>query len=447
MAVAMTDKTYRRLADMLLGAMYHPRDRGETSSFLFGPVGAGDLDKRFGVSIYYDEAELAKSALFARQEGPNYLRKVPISYIRALLIDFIADHYWLLKDEAMFGGAFECSYAEKLSEAPKQALAHALSSSGVFKPRSTLFLFPLGAVRVERAFQSNAFFLVDTRSLDEIQLPGGLSGHELDGNQFPPMADWKGKKWRPTAWLGISSPAQVVARRVKNAVLGALALTPLPQYRRQFTSQDTVGGICTIDDRTAGVSVTAPHVPPLSETIILARNDNEWLMMLSEQLASPDKAERRNMQALEYYYRSWFLGPSERFPILFFVLDSLFGSIADGTKAVVEGAHHLLGVDRDRMRLLCRLRNAVVHGGAPEVYDSTKYARYYQEYGADPVDDVELVVADSLRVTIFDGRLGEHPDPNAELIAELEAAGRLPQRRECSILARRRSQSRDDSET
>jgi len=70
----------------------------------------------------------------------------------------------------------------------------------------------------------------------------------------------------------------------------------------------------------------------------------------------------------------------------------------------------------ERLRLLLRLRNSVIHGGAPDVYDSDKYHRYYETYGDDPLFDLEVITARCLRSTVFNGALVEHADPNADLI-------------------------------
>ena len=73
-----------------------------------------------------------------------------------------------------------------------------------------------------------------------------------------------------------------------------------------------------------------------------------------------------------------------------------------------------------------QLRNSVVHGGAPDVYDSRKYARYFDDYDADPIHDLELVVAGCLRLKIFGDNLKEHADPNAAIVAQAQAKGLLP---------------------
>lgn len=75
-----------------------------------------------------------------------------------------------------------------------------------------------------------------------------------------------------------------------------------------------------------------------------------------------------------------------------------------------------------------RVRGAVVHGAAPDVYDSDHYEQYYAEYETDPIRDLELIVAKCLRNNIFGGTLPYHANPNAKIIAEQQAKGRMPRR-------------------
>ena len=57
-----------------------------------------------------------------------------------------------------------------------------------------------------------------------------------------------------------------------------------------------------------------------------------------------------------------------------------------------------------------------VHGGAPDVYESSKYQTYYRTYGKDAVKDMELIVARCLQQVIFPGKMTERPHNHAEAI-------------------------------
>ena len=73
-----------------------------------------------------------------------------------------------------------------------------------------------------------------------------------------------------------------------------------------------------------------------------------------------------------------------------------------------------------------KLRGAVVHGAAPDVYESEYYDAYYAAYGEDPICDLELVVARCLRLNIFGDKFFVHPDPHAAIVKQQQELGRLP---------------------
>jgi hypothetical protein len=77
----------------------------------------------------------------------------------------------------------------------------------------------------------------------------------------------------------------------------------------------------------------------------------------------------------------------------------------------------------ERIRLMLGLRASVIHGGAPNVYESSKYEEYYRTYERDPVRDLELIVARSLQQVVFPGVMTERPHTHADLI--LRETGRV----------------------
>jgi hypothetical protein len=59
-----------------------------------------------------------------------------------------------------------------------------------------------------------------------------------------------------------------------------------------------------------------------------------------------------------------------------------------------------------------------VHGGAPNVYESSSYEKYYETYEDDPTRDLELIVARCLQAVIFGDCFAERPHTYAELIKQ-----------------------------
>ena len=119
---------------------------------------------------------------------------------------------------------------------------------------------------------------------------------------------------------------------MKAAILGALALTPLPGYRYMFSGRQLFGGRCTILDGDT-TSYGEAHTPPLMHDILVTEQDHPWLSFLASKLTANERAMRRQLRALEYFYRAWELGPSERFPVLCMALDAIFGDANHAAQA------------------------------------------------------------------------------------------------------------------
>lgn len=72
------------------------------------------------------------------------------------------------------------------------------------------------------------------------------------------------------------------------------------------------------------------------------------------------------------------------------------------------------------------LRNQVLHGGSPDVYDSSKYTRYLHSYKCDPIIDVEYLTASCLRRLVFGSDFEMQPNPYEEEIQNLKDHGLVP---------------------
>lgn len=422
----MRAKIHDKVVELLLDSMTQKSGDGLKASFFFGEPGAPEWEKRMGVDLYYRRKKFVRAALYVRQNGPTYLRYLSISDIWSMLQSFVRENYWYLADDTFLTN-FEGSYARQVSPKAKRKFADALSKSEIFQPVDRLTLFPLVPLKVTHDFDSNVFFVVGAASLKTITLHPNIQLKHIISERFPPLSEWTGRTGSPNAWLGVRSPADRASYKMKAAILGALALTPLPRYRHLFSGRTMFGGHCTIGDRVT-TSFGEAHTPPLMYDITVSDQDHAWLNSLASKLTENERSIRRQIKSLEYFYRAWELEPSERFPVLCMTLDAIFGEANNASQAVIDGVRSVLGshICEARLRRLMDLRASVIHGGAPDVYDSRKYGRYYDEYEADPIHDLELVVASCLRLKIFDNSLKEHLDPNDKIIKEAQDNGILP---------------------
>lgn len=424
----MPDPKHIEAVERILSAVYASGDT-RLSSFLYGKPGAQPWEKRLGTEIFVRRQAYLRALLFVRQNGAPYLQAISISDLWSMVTKFLTENYWYVSGGRLVMQA-DCSYAEQITLKDKVALAEALARSAMFEPSPELTIYPLLPIRVAENFESKHFFLLNAPDLSPAQLPKGITASDLDPTQFPPVIHWEGPKRVTTSWLGVRSPLRLVSAKMASAILGAVALTPLPHERYLFSGRTVFGGEFSITKASYTISGASSdsHVPPLMDDIVLAQADHVWLAKLASLFEASDKRSHSWLRALEYFYRAWFLDPRERFPALCMSLDSLVGASTGHTTAAVNFVKGTIGaaIDDVRLRLLMRVRGAVIHGAAPDVYESEHYEKYYVDFETDPIRDLELIVAKCLREAIFEGALRYHADPHAELRAQFQATGRIP---------------------
>jgi hypothetical protein len=366
--------------------------------------------------VYFSRVGLMKTALLVRALGPSYLRSLTISKIASRLTDFIKDNYYLLAPH-VWGKQFEGSYADRLPDEIKQSLTQSLAASTLMSPSAYPTLFPLVPVEVLKDFVADSFFLIKADSLEQSHLRVPV---HLAPTQFPPFPYWQGRVERPLAWLGVHTPASEAATKARNAILGAVALLPHPLERYQFSGRKMFGGRASVEDGNASFSYGEPCTPAMMENIRIEAHDHAWMELLSAKLGEETDEARRELNALEYFCRAWPLSDAERFPVLFMALDALFSNAAQHTQAVADSVGATMGpaYDVTRLKLLLKMRAAVIHGGAPDVYDASNYMKYYERYEADPVDDMERIAAQCLRQRIFGGSLLPKPHHYGHILKE-----------------------------
>jgi len=400
---------------------------GARASFLFGPPGARHWEKRIEIDIYYHFVDLNLAALHVRSVGPRFLKALSLDEIRSKLQNFMSENFGYIGNLA-FGSRDERPLNLWIPEKERLELASALASCALFQPTNELTVFPLVPVVVKTNFRSDQFFFSSPQEENSFFLDDERLRGEFDPQYFPPQVGFKGQIRKPNAWLGVYSPDYRAALKTRSSILGALALTALPRHRHMFSGREVFGGRCTISKDGITYSFEKKHTPPCMHDIHVTDMDVGWMTLLSDRLRTTDKSVMRELKALEYYFRAWPLSPEERFPVLCMALDAIFGDSNNATQAVVDGVNETLDgmASEQHLRAILGLRGSVIHGGAPDVYDSSKYPKYYIKYGCDPIRDLELVVSACLRKKVFQGELLEHPDPNAQVIEEARTEGRLP---------------------
>lgn len=422
----MTSSNPRRAVDLMLAAMFCQRhaDRRQ-HSFMYSQPGRSPFMGGAGFEVHYDIRGLLQAALFMRRNAAPHLRSLSVSDVERALTDFISVNFWIIGNEAWDGcflgpgQASDAPFSTFVTEATKERLADAISASDLFTEPRHLFAFPLVVVRVDQEFDCPEFLLVKPEGLTLDRLPPGYVDADLQVESFPPFRRWDGVRNSPASWLGVRAGTLEVAKRNRAAILGAVALLPHRFERYLFTGRKLFGGLSTFN---GSLSMTSsdPHTPALSEDVVIGSADHAWLVVLAEKIVSPVKVDKRQMRALEYFYRAWVPDPTRRFPTLFGALDAIYGDAGRATQSVIDAVGPVMGpaYDYERLKLLLGLRASVIHGGAPNVYESSDYHRYYERYEEDATHDLEVIVARCLQEVIFGSAMRERPHTHAALIKQ-----------------------------
>lgn len=423
-------KIHVEAVELLLGSCtFAIGDNGLAHSFMFGTPNCRIEERRFGTTLYYHFEELDLAAIYVRSNGPRYLRMLPLEDIKSMLRNFLAENFWHARELFFSSTKDTTPLSVKLASHEKSLLSRALAQSAIFSPKNELTLFPLVPVEVSLAHSNDVFALLPATNSSFVDVfdQGQLS--QMDMSLFPPEHSFGGTIRKPKSWLGIFAPNGRAATKMRSSVLGALALTQPHHTRYIFSQRHMFGGNCTINAE--GISYTLStrmNTPPVMNDINISSVDSGWLRLLGRKLLSEEKKIERELKALEYFYRAWPQTPEERFPDLCMTLDAVFGDANHATQSFVDGIRSTIGehIPEKQLRDIVKLRASVIHGGAPDVYESAKYSAYYRKYGSDPIKDIELVAAECLKVRVFDDTLVEHPDPNMKYYDESMSSGRFP---------------------
>jgi hypothetical protein len=360
-----------------------------------------------------------------REHGASYLRRIPIRTIENKLTSLISENYGIWADET-FLQYFDSNYFEFISEKAMLEFAAVIEESDLFNPTDILAAFPIQKIKVITDFNSDNFSVIQPKSLANVKQPVDISRFVENTDKFPPPEVIKSRLYEFQSWLCVRAPNLESAKKKRSAILGAMSLKYMSRLRYQFNIVQHVGGYCLFGESLA-FSVGEAHTPPVMQDIIVTSKDKPFLSKLNDLFESDSRNDFKKIRALEYFYRAWFLDESERFPFLFMSLESLYGDGQNATQSIVDGLKNAVDVEVSdkRIKLLAGLRGSIVHGGAPEIYDSKKYAEYYKKYKVCPAKDLSILVATCINRRVFDNLITEQPDEHQALIDRAIDAGKI----------------------
>lgn len=413
-------KIHREVLKLVLKSIFHGLEGGLKHSFMFEPSECGKFKLRGGSEFYVDSLKFDLAALYLKQHGPDYLKSNSLGEIRRKISKFIKTNFAIIAREIWFDRSDE-SFFIQLSKPTFNILCLKLATSKIFEPESVVFHFPTNMVSVEgNIFFNNFYFKTPTNDGLENFYEHPILEH-LDFSSYPFLKGSEYRKTPVTGWLSVRSPDEPSAKKTIKLLCAALSLTMRHWHRYLLSGASSVQGCGWITDRYHISSGGVPIIPPLMKPIPI-KSQQIWMNILDSLLSSKTKQDRRKKIALEYFYNAWTLKGPQRLPLLFMSIEALTGNPSNATQSFIEGVRNIcrLDIEYDRLKLLVSLRGSVMHGGAPDVHESSKYPKYIRNYAADPIDDLEALAQECLKKSIFNDEIILQPDPDADIIKTMK---------------------------
>lgn len=211
----MNTNEIRDIVTTLLDATYNTvGEDGLLTGFM---LGRNDGRQSFGgisVTLFIRRKRLMPAAVKLRMAGPVHLRYFPLGHSLDLLRSFLCDRYHIVAASEIFSRA-ETSLLERISEADVNLLVEEFANSDLLNPVYETCLFPLITVQVDDTYDGSAFAFSSCRDhsiqRDFADLPSGY----INGETYPPFANWQHATQAPSSWLLVNAPSSEVGKRLK----------------------------------------------------------------------------------------------------------------------------------------------------------------------------------------------------------------------------------------
>lgn len=235
------------------------------------------------------------------------------------------------------------------------------------------FWLPIGSVEGE-AYKGKVFTILSKQEFERT-----VAGQAVESLRVR-------KQKNALSFLGVKARNRTRALEKTSAIIGSLMLSMHSGTQFSHTMGETVSDIFEIGDRTI-MSTTPPHLPALSQPIVLTSGDRVWLGKIDELLEDESK-NRKIIRALQWMRSSWFLNGAERFTTICQAIDAVTPSKYNTMKAKCGWIVSALSADlsTEVAEILFKsLRSDVVHGDAPALIESSYYLDFLEKYDVDPM--------------------------------------------------------------
>jgi len=342
-----------------------------------------------GVTLWFDDEELANTCLALLSARPTHLAGARVDEARSILLDFMRYHF---------------NFLEHRSSRPPyttQDVAVALEAYLEEIRQAKLFLIPARRLSVVHDLVGSRIVLGTPteplfagRQLPVPDLP------PMDGGKYPPFRGDQplGQLADTDCWLGCIATSDQEGFALIEALLGAVSLM-LPSGRsRVFNMVSRIPYIYCTGGRWQA-RLDGPKFPSIIDDHQLGVDQLAGLSRLFEGPRTAELQQRIDL-GLQFTGAGWTRPGRFGFLHNAIAFDALFGEDRKVGKSIRTKVGQLASsIPRvaERIDRLLRLRNALLHGSIGAVETSPEYVAYHRDLGADPYVDQIFILSACVR--------------------------------------------------
>lgn len=261
--------------------------------------------------------------------------------------------------------------------------------------RNKRYIFPLYRF-LGSEFTGNNFSILSTTSLNDI-IQRAIS-------EYPYYS-------KIERWLEIPARSAERAYERMEAICGSFSLTLNDAQRYQFTMATQVSG--HVDETGCFHSFPLRVLPSLSMDIEVDVEDIKWLKNIDKVIGN-ERANSKFIQAIRFFFLSWFATSQERFALNCMALDALVPRKLESMKNKCEWIRSSSSVDIDLNSvelLFKKIRSSIIHGSSASLPLCPEYPTFVSTYRVEALSALDALTADVLRKQIFSSSMSERISP------------------------------------
>lgn len=379
-------------AETLLKAM-RLKPPGGTFQFIPnkpGAIGHGAI----GVELFLNHALLRQAAITFLAKKKSFVVGLAVEAVTSRFTKIIEDRFYekhldrYLQQHKKHETLLEISEANDIFE-----IADEMSNAFSVTTESSIWVTPFWNLEIDSELDIGDWAILRGGNLSNGGLRSRLTLPGIDGAQFPPF-DFKVTTHpvsKQDSWLVVRATDRALALSKISTLLGAISMAISPDKSRLFSGVEFPEGFFWVTPKgTSTFSSRGVTIPTVFGGIKLISARIDWIGKLLVGSTQTPEFQSRILTSAEFVAAGW--APKGRLGYLHnaIAFDALFGINGSVSKSIIAGVTKHAATISDieaRIKLLIRVRNALLHGSTAAIEALDEYLEYWQKFDTDPFTD------------------------------------------------------------